>query len=976
MNTHRCLILAVLVTCIATAARAGSFSRAAWTNDASSGITAGQTAWAYHFGATTTAVVNGISVTGIAGPTASNAHFDLTGPTSAFNGDTNSLTALGGTSSAGIAGDFVYGGNPTAITLKGLTVGQSYAVSILSVGWIAGQTRVQGFESDGDGLAIDPQFYGQDQGVRVDYVFTATATTRTITITPDVPSNTFHLYGLALRQTTGAGSLVVSNGFDSGTGSLRQTLADAAVASGANTLTFDAALSGATLTLSSEIIINDATGAVTVDATSLPGGLTIDGGPGANRIFSVSSGKSLALLGLTVTGGNGGGAAQNGNGGAIVNFGTLALTRCTLSGNSGGSGGAILNDGGTMALAQCTLSGNSTSNGGAILQTTGTLTLTQCTLAGNQASNDGGAIYNQTGALTLTHCTLSGNSASSWGGAIRNLLTSLTLANSLVAGNGATFGGSDIFSNSTPTPTGVNFIGNPAGCGLTAGPAIRTTAANGPVNLSPLGSNGGPTKTMVPRPGSPAIDVPSFITGVTTDQRGFPRPVENGPSGGLPDIGAVESQTVVVTTAADQIDTPTGAQTSLREALRDGADRVLFSPALAFQAVGLDSQISVAKYVTIDASSIANGLIPSGMIVSANDVSRIFHIAPGVTAEFIRLMITTGQAATNVFPDGYGGGAYVEGALTLTECTLQGNSAYVGGAAYVANSATASLTLQRCTVSGNTASYGGGIQNEGTFACHGSTFAENEASVEGGAISAPFNKPVTLRHCTVSQNTAGTGGGTAGNVIQLNNSVVSGNTAPSGPDFSGGISLIGMNWIGGNALLAPLGDYGGPTKTMALKPGSPLRNFATVLSPAITSDQRGFPIIGQPDTGAYEAGTFTNFNAWIWETLPATATPPQHATTFDFDGDGQTNQAEWLTQTDPGSGTSRFFATPVRNGANLEITFPTSLGRTYQLQSSPNLANPWTNIGSPTPGTGGNVTLPVSMGAETRYFFRVSVSVP
>ena len=62
---------------------------------------------------------------------------------------------------------------------------------------------------------------------------------------------------------------------------------------------------------------------------------------------------------------------------------------------------------------------------------------------------------------------------------------------------------------------------------------------------------------------------------------------------------------------------------------------------------------------------------------------------------------------------------------------------------------------------------------------------------------------------------------------------------------------------------------------MALLPGSPARNAAT--GSTVTSDQRGFPIVGTPDIGAYEAGTFTNYNAYIWETLPVTATVPQHA---------------------------------------------------------------------------------------------------
>jgi hypothetical protein len=61
------------------------------------------------------------------------------------------------------------------------------------------------------------------------------------------------------------------------------------------------------------------------------------------------------------------------------------------------------------------------------------------------------------------------------------------------------------------------------------------------------------------------------------------------------------------------------------------------------------------------------------------------------------------------------------------------------------------------------------------------------------------------------------------------------------------------------------------------------------------------------------------------------------------------------------------------SGSTFSVTFPTASGRTYQLQSSPNLANPWTNIGTATAGTGGSVTLPVDVTGFTGYFFRLSV---
>ena len=93
---------------------------------------------------------------------------------------------------------------------------------------------------------------------------------------------------------------------------------------------------------------------------------------------------------------------------------------------------------------------------------------------------------------------------------------------------------------------------------------------------------------------------------------------------------------------------------------------------------------------------------------------------------------------------------------------------------------------------------------------------------------------------------------------------------------SQGNNLIGKTngsrgWVGSdltgtiaaplNALLAPLGNYGGPTQTMALLPGSPAIGAGNnALIPAgVTTDQRGFTRIvnGTVDIGAFESSGFT-----------------------------------------------------------------------------------------------------------------------
>jgi len=83
-----------------------------------------------------------------------------------------------------------------------------------------------------------------------------------------------------------------------------------------------------------------------------------------------------------------------------------------------------------------------------------------------------------------------------------------------------------------------------ASCGFSTGKDDLAPGTS--ADLGPLGSNGGPTETMVPNVGSPLINaIPNGscesdgAAGITADQRGFPRP---SPVGGVCDVGAVEVQ--------------------------------------------------------------------------------------------------------------------------------------------------------------------------------------------------------------------------------------------------------------------------------------------------------------------------------------------------------------------------------------------------------------------------------------------------
>jgi predicted outer membrane repeat protein len=332
--------------------------------------------------------------------------------------------------------------------------------------------------------------------------------------------------------------------------------------------------------------------------------------------------------------------------------------------------------------------------------------------------------------------------------------------------------------------------------------------------------------------------------------------------------------------------------------------------------------------------------------------------------------------------------------LTLRRCTISNNTSTNQGCglfnwAEVGNAA--DLRVEDSAVTGNTATgSGGGLYNysvsgTATFTALRTTVTGNSGGFGAGCINLSNSGSaaciMTLSHCTVSGNTATTAGGGCHNrqlsgtsALTLAHTIVSGNTASSaanGPDIykeSGTITNAGGNLIGKNdtvaaefpasalvgtsaapvfPLLAPLGDYGGPTQTMALLPGSPARNAAT--GSTNTSDQRGYPILGTPDIGAYEAGTFTDFNAWVWETLPANATPAQRAPGFDYDGDGRTLLLEYAGQF---SGTIGEYGNPMPFTSNAAGTLATLVmpyrystpDLIYTIERSTSLTGAWTTI--------------------------------
>jgi hypothetical protein len=228
---------------------------------------------------------------------------------------------------------------------------------------------------------------------------------------------------------------------------------------------------------------------------------------------------------------------------------------------------------------------------------------------------------------------------------------------------------------------------------------------------------------------------------------------------------------------------------------------------------------------------------------------------------------------------GAGGGVYFgyNGSMLMENCTISGNSSFGapggGGFYFFGHTDPRGLTIRNSTISGNTArgpggaiglyylgfnNYGAGLPSSLTI--QNSTIAGNTSSGVGGGLSDTGPK--------------------ATNSIVVTSSVFAFNTGTSNADFSNSTdtatvdhSLIrdqtGSTITNGGGNLAAgtdplfvggatptLANNGGPTQTIALQSGSPLKNAGS--NPAgLTGDQRGivgfFRTFGAAtDIGAFE----------------------------------------------------------------------------------------------------------------------------
>ena len=358
----------------------------------------------------------------------------------------------------------------------------------------------------------------------------------------------------------------------------------------------------------------------------------------------------------------------------------------------------------------------------------------------------------------------------------------------------------------------------------------------------------------------------------------------------------------VVTSTADPgdgtcDDANTGDGCTLREAIAfaDPGATITFAPGVTGTITLTQGELSIGKALTV------SGPGAKSLAVSGNQASRVFNITGGVAVTLAGLTVTGGA-------DGDGGGIAKDGGtLTITRCTVAGNSAAFDGGGI--HNLAGALTVVQSTVSGNTAGGDGGGIFSSTLAdlsttsatVLNSTISGNTASQGGGLYN--INGLTRVVHSTVTANHARSGGGLMsfgdeGARMDVQGSIVAGNFADAAGTTPNDVATqvdptdtryhsLGYNVIGRagahvdfsqefNATgdqtgvtdpaalkLGALADNGGPTKThkllarsVALDAGDPAFDPAA-FTPQLTTDQRGEGfarvVNGRIDVGAFEA---------------------------------------------------------------------------------------------------------------------------
>ena len=495
--------------------------------------------------------------------------------------------------------------------------------------------------------------------------------------------------------------------------------------------------------------------------------------------------------------------------------GRLTLKNLTLSDGRADHGGAIrLQNGAYVAIEDSTISENFATRGGGIVTTDAgdQLTIRSSSFIGNESANghDGGAILAKAGRVEISGSRFSENYGGFFAGAIKSL-TEVNVSNTTFDNNSALVGGAVLYaSEGVTTMTHVTMVGNRGGQGNGPDAIFRSrgsvilrnsiiansnkfvdceggiTESVGNLSLDVscadraggdpmLGAATGSPAYYPLLDGSPAIDAADARFCLATDQNGTRRP-----QGGGCDIGAIEATNAKtgeqsepdVCPLPDQIVAANSDQAVGDCAAGNGADTIYL-----LRDFTLDSALPrITTDITIEGN---------GHTISGQRYKHLIFLVDGGKLRINNLTLTEGKGAIKAVN---GGDVYVNDSHFIDNVSSGGGGAILirsSGSELVVNN---SSFVDNRTEDSSTDGSGGAILSHGPLSTiANSSFINNQAQFEGGAIDTSNWGRVEISNSSFVDNRARSGGAinTAnGGQVDITNSTFSGNSAKYGGALS------------------------------------------------------------------------------------------------------------------------------------------------------------------------------------------------
>ena len=545
---------------------------------------------------------------------------------------------------------------------------------------------------------------------------------------------------------------------------------------------------GKTIIVASDLDGDPETEDISPETTVIDGGMA-----GSVVTFAGGETHETILHGFTLRNGSGtfDGKLSGGGGIYCVNSSPTILD-CMITDNSTDYAAGIYCEGSEPTIDGCAIADNSAADGGGgIGLYDSSPRILNCTVSANFVESGGGGLYCNLSSPMLRHCTFSGNGAGEGGAIFARNASSPESTSTILWGNTAEYG-HEIRLDSAPLASTltVGFSDVQDGQGAAhVEPGCTLSWGAGNIDADPLFADA-PAGDFHLSPGSPCVDSGTHA-GVFADMDGDPRPLLLGY-----DIGADEfdgpcwdldgdGYTDEACGGDDCDDSAPEVFPGAEEICDNGIDDdcngqvdsaepqcvVLYVPE-DFQTIQF--AISVATHentVMVYPGTYVEEINFDGKLITVKSVS-----GPDVT------VIEGNQAGSVVtFPyfateeavlDGFtirngsaveGGGIHcgMDTSPTITNCTIVENEASDGGGIFC--DALSSPTISNCTISGNNAlNKGGGIYIYSGYAdIANCTITNNNALGYGGGGIYCETSPsyLTLKHCTLSGNSADFSGG-------------------------------------------------------------------------------------------------------------------------------------------------------------------------------------------------------------------------